>query len=384
MLELSGLAAQLRDLGVRRVHTYAWRDLDDPHAGGSEVHADEILRRWSEVGLEIVHRTSSFSQPRRFERNGYAVVQHGGRAGVVLRTPWEGWRRDRHSADAVIDIWNGLPWLSPIWFEGPRVTWLHHVHGPLWRESFPAPIALVGRVVEARVMPVLYRRSPVVTLSPSGRQELLHLGFPPDLVHVVEPGISGAFRPDPTRRAATPLVVVVGRLALMKRHLDVVRAVAIARRTVPELHLELIGDGPDRAAVEAGVREHAAEEWCTLRGRVSEAELVDAYRRAWIFASASRSEGWGMVLTEAAACGTPAVASRITGHRDAVDEGRSGVLFDDVEECAAAIVRLVTRPDELARLQEGARAHAANFDWDRAAARHLEILLTETSRRRPR
>ena len=54
-------------------------------------------------------------------------------------------------------------------------------------------------------------------------------------------------------------------------------------------------------------------------GRVSDDELLDAYGRAWVVASVSLREGWGMTLTQAAATGTPAVATDIPGHRDAVD-----------------------------------------------------------------
>lgn len=374
---LDDTAAALRVLGITRVHSYAWRDLDDPEAGGSEVHADEILQRWAKVGIEIVHRTSSHTMRRTFERNGYEVVQEGSRTKVQLRTPWEGWRRDRKVAHAVVDIWNGLPWWSPVWFQGPRITWLHHVHGPLWGESFPRRVALPGRLIEARVAPRLYREGRIVTLARSGVDDLMRLGFERGQIDVIEPGVSDVFRPNPQRRSPTPLVVVVGRLAMLKRPLDIVHAVSIAREQVPDLQLEIIGDGPDRAKVAAGVRLLGAEEWCTLRGRLEHAEVVQAYQRAWAFASASQSEGWGMVLTEAAACGTPAVASRTVGHVDAVAHGRSGLLFDDVEGCAAALVKLMRDSDYRRRLQAGALAFSERFSWDRAAAMHLSALLAE-------
>ena len=58
-----------------------------------------------------------------------------------------------------------------------------------------------------------------------------------------------------------------------------------------------------------------------MPGKLTDEELVDIYRRAWILVSASLREGWGMTVTEAGACGTPAVATRIAGHADAVDDG---------------------------------------------------------------
>ncbi len=378
---LAATAEELRALGVQRVHSYAWRDLDDPEAGGSEVHADEILRRWAEAGFDIVHRTSTFDKPRTLQRNGYRVVQHGGRAGVMLRTPFEGAWRDRHTADVVIDIWNGLPWFSPLWFRGPRVTWLHHVHGKLWHESFPRPIAATGHFIESRIAPHLYKRHPVVTLAESGRADLIGLGFRGEGIEVIEPGLAAMFRPDPERRSPNPLVLVVGRLTQMKRQINIVQAVAEARREIPDLRLEIIGDGPDRERLERGIAELGGGEWCTLRGRVDDAALVEAYQRAWVFATASQSEGWGMVITEAAACGTPAVASRIVGHTDAVRDGRSGMLVDDVEGFAAEFVRLVRDEEHLARLRQGALEYAASLSWDRAAERHLDVVLRQAQRK---
>ncbi len=63
-----------------------------------------------------------------------------------------------------------------------------------------------------------------------------------------------------------------------------------------------------------------------MAGRLSHEELVAEYQRAWLVSSASLAEGWGLTLTEAAACGTPAVATDVSGHRSSVIDGVTGVL----------------------------------------------------------
>ncbi len=70
-------------------------------------------------------------------------------------------------------------------------------------------------------------------------------------------------------------------------------------------------------------------------GHVSDEELLDLYRSAWVVASASAREGWGMTITEAGACGTPAVATRIAGHTDAVVHEHSGLLVDGRDDFVA-------------------------------------------------
>jgi glycosyltransferase involved in cell wall biosynthesis len=94
-------------------------------------------------------------------------------------------------------------------------------------------------------------------------------------------------------------------------------------------------------------------------------------------ASSSVREGWGMTLTEAAACGTPAVATRIPGHVDALDEGRSGLLADDDADLARQIGRVATDAELRARLSQGALDHAAQFTWTNTATRILEVLADE-------
>jgi glycosyltransferase involved in cell wall biosynthesis len=111
--------------------------------------------------------------------------------------------------------------------------------------------------------------------------------------------------------------------------------------------------------------------------------VIDLYRRAWVLASASAREGWGMTVTEAAACGTPAVATRIAGHSDAVAEGISGLLTDGNDELVAALDRVLGDAALRGRLSEGARHHAEQFTWAATARGTLEVLAAESLRRNP-
>ena len=379
--ESAALVDRLHARGGHRVHSFAWRDLDDPEAGGSEVHADEIFRRWAAAGLHVVHRTSTFDVPRTFERNGYTVTQEGGRVGVLARTPMHGLLRDRRQADVVVDIWNGVPWWSPLWFRGPRVTWLHHLHSEMWRQSFPVPLAIAGATIEARVAPFVYRSEGVVTLSKSSRDGLLGHGFHGHLVDVIQPGIDDRFSAVPDMRHPTPLVVAVGRLAPVKRYLALCASIDAFRHLMPQVRLEIVGDGPDRAALEQWRDAHEAHEWLVLRGRVDDAELVSTYRRAWVAVSASLAEGWGMSLTEAAACGAPAVATNIAGHRDAVVDGVTGVLVDEAGQLGKVVAELLADTSRLAALRAGALARAATLTWDAAAAAHLGVVVRQCTAR---
>jgi glycosyltransferase involved in cell wall biosynthesis len=373
--QLETLAASMQAKGIRRIHTLAWRDLDDPDAGGSEVHADEFMRRWTVAGFDVLHRTSAgVGIPEMAERNGYRVIRRGSRYSVFPRTIVAETARRMGPRDALVEIWNGVPWFSPVWFHKPRITFLHHVHGPMWDQMFPGKLAAVGRALEAKIAPPFYRRTEVVTPSEATRGELVELGFPPSLVTAVDNGVD-PFWSVGGERASFPTIIAVGRQAPVKRFDLLLEAALIARETVSQLELILVGDGPQRPELEAWVRRNKAERWVRFVGRVSNEQLRDHYRRAWVVASASLAEGWGLTLTEAAACGTPAVATDISGHRCSVVDGVTGVLAPETAGgLGGALATVLGDADQRQRLGAAAVARAATLTWDRSALGILQVL----------
>ncbi|HWJ60546.1 MAG TPA: glycosyltransferase family 4 protein [Acidimicrobiales bacterium] len=363
--------------GIRRIHMLAWRDLDDVEAGGSEVHAAEVARLWAEAGIEVVMRTSyAQGHPPKAKRDGYQVIRKAGRYLVFPRAAASEAAHRYGKRDALVEIWNGMPFFSPLWATGPRVVFLHHVHADMWKMVLPPNLARMGDTLERQVAPRIYRGSRMITLSPSSKEEMLEIGFKDELVEIVPPGVDAHFRPGGTR-SATPLIVGVGRLVPVKRFDRLIRAVVDARRSAPELELKIVGTGPDRTDLEALIEELDAGSFVHLAGRVSDEELVATYQSAWAVASASVREGWGMTLTEAAACGTPSVATRIPGHVDALAEGTSGLLADDQADLARQIARIATDSPLRQRLTTGALEHAGHFTWDATATKIMEILVDE-------
>jgi glycosyltransferase involved in cell wall biosynthesis len=370
---LPELAADMIGRGVRRVHTLAWRDLDDDDAGGSEVHADEFMSRWAAAGLDITHRTSfAVGKSATAERNGYRVIRRGSRYSVFPRAIVSEVTRRMGPYDALVEIWNGVPWFSPVWCRKPRITFLHHVHGPMWGQMLPGPLAGFGRVLEARLAPPFYRRTQMVTPSDATREELLELGFQPQRVLAVPNGVSVEFMPG-GQRSANPHVVAVGRLAPVKRFDELIRAAVRTRTLVPDVRLDIVGNGPQRAELEALVASLGAGEWITFIGQVSHHDLVSLYQRSWIVASASLAEGWGLTLTEAAACGTPAVATDIRGHRSSVVDGVTGVL-SPLQGLGDAMADVLLDDARRAQLATAALARARTLTWDEAARGILAAL----------
>ena len=363
----------------------AWRDLDDPEAGGSELHAHEVVRRWAAAGLDVTMRTAAAAGHRAHAlRSGYSVVRKAGRYSVFPRTALSGAVGRTGPRDGLVEIWNGMPFFSPVWAHCPRIVFLHHVHAEMWRMVLPPRLAKLGELVEFHAAPPLYRRSRIVTLSQSSKDEIVELlRLPPDNITVSPPGIDLRYSPGGSR-SPEPLVLAVGRLVPVKRFDRLIESAAPLKARHPGLKLLIIGEGYEREALEALIHRHHAQEWISLPGRVDDDELLDLYRRAWIVASTSAREGWGMTLTEAAACGTPAVASRIAGHLDAVDDGSSGLLVDTAVGMTRALDVVLSDEALRARLSEGALVNAARFTWDATATLTFQILAAEAARRHAR
>lgn len=363
----------------------AWRDLDDPEAGGSEVHAAHVARRWAGAGIDVTMRTSyAPNRPSHGARDGYRVIRKAGRYLVFPRAIASEMIGRMGPRDGLVEIWNGVPFLSPLWVRGPRMVWLHHVHGEMWHQVFSPGLARLGSSIESRWAPPLYRNTPIVTLSPSSRDLIAsRLGLDPTRISVVPPGIDARFSPAGPL-SPVPLVVAVGRLVPVKRLPALIEGMARLRERVPDLEVVLVGEGYERPALETLVADLGATDWLTLPGRVSERELVDLYRRAWAVTSFSGHEGWGMTLTEAGACGTPSVASDIPGHRDAVLHDRTGLLAAGDDAIVDALAAVLTQPELRARLSAGALARAAELTWDETAVGTLRVLADDARRRRGR
>jgi len=361
--------------GLRRIHILAWRDLDDIEAGGSEVHADQIARRWAEAGLEVVQRTSrAHGQVTDTRRNGYRVIRRAGRHTVFLDAPVQELLHRAGPRDGLLEVWNGLPFFTPLWTKGRRATFIHHVHADMWRQVMTPGLARLGEALELRVAPRLYQHTRVITPSPSSRLQIVErLGLPAANVTAVPNGVDDRFQPGGTR-SPHPRVVTVGRLVVHKHIERLIGAAAVVRRSVPDLELVIVGQGYERPNIERVVNDLDARDWVRLRGHVPDDELVEVLQSAWVIASASSDEGWGLSLTEAAACGTPAVATRIAGHVDSVRDGETGLLVGSDDELAQALQVVLTDGALRARLGEGALRWAGSLTWERAAVEVLRAI----------
>lgn len=378
--QMRQMVLTLHSHGIERIESFAWRDLADPDAGGSEVHADHVMTRWAQAGLSVSHRTSSDGQSETFTRNGYTVTRRGGRYSVFLHVIAARLFRRAKKNVAIVEIWNGVPWLSQLWGNKVRSTWLHHIHEDMWSESLPFVLAPIARWVEISVAPKFYRRTRIATLASTTRDELISRGYIADRVVVAEPGIDPRYQPRDNAKTPTPTLLAVGRLAPVKRFPLLLQIFTEVLHHVPNAHLTIAGDGPDKELMQRDIERLNLTDHVTLAGRVSDEELLSLYQSSWLLVSASHSEGWGMTITEAAACATPCVVTANHGHCAAATHDVTGLIVDDDALMAANIIRALTDKSLRDALTDGALAHASTFTWDRTATILLQTLVDSLPR----
>ncbi|MEH3088062.1 MAG: glycosyltransferase [Microbacterium arborescens] len=184
-------------------------------------------------------------------------------------------------------------------------------------------------------------------------------GFRRELV--VSPGLIDDRSAPPATTATAPsdppVVLYAGRHIADKRVESIPAAVAYARRTTPDLRLVILGSGPQSPAVDAAITAVHGESWTDRPGFVSEGELAELMASATALVNPSRREGYGLVVVEAAATGTPVVL--VDGESNAATElvrpGVNGAIAQsaEAESLGAAIAEVVAAGDDLrARTRE--------------------------------
>jgi len=375
------MRARAAEAGIRHVHLFAFRDLDAPDSGGAEEHATQVCAHMALAGIDVTMHTGRVDDaPAEITRDGYRVVRHGGRLGVFATSPFDAITRRMGPCDAVIEVFHGVPFFAPLWSRKPQIGLVHHVHLGTWDMLLPGPLGHVGEFFERYAVPTVYRRRALVAVAHSTRDEIIeHYRADPQRVTVAYNGVDARFTPG-GERSPRPLVLTVARMMPQKGLEDLLPALADIHKRVPDAEAVIIGDGPQRDRLLAKAASLGATDWLRFVGRVSDDELVSWYQRAWVVTSASKREGFGLTLTEAAACGTPVVATRISGHLDAVDDGYSGLLVTTMAEMSDAVVALLNDHARRNALGVGALKHASKFTWEASTAGMFGALCDEADR----
>lgn len=356
-----------------------WQDRLNPQGGGAETHLHEIFGRLVRRGHDVTLLVSGWDgAPGRQIVDGMEVHRTGGRYTFNLMAP--SYYRRRLSGepfDVMVEDLNKVPLLSPLWAAHPVALLAHHLFGTTAFREAPLPLAAATWLME-RPLGWLYRSVPTMAVSRSTARDLGERGLPEESIAIIPNGVD-LERVTPGGEAfEVPTLLYLGRLKRYKRIDLPIRAVAALRAEGLHVRLVVAGTGDHAGALRALVDRLDVADRVEFVGYVSEEEKLELFRRAWVHVLTSPKEGWGITNLEAAACGTPTIASDSPGLRDSVEDGETGYLVPhgDVEALAERIRRLVGDRTLRETMGRNALAFAQQFTWDRAAAETEEFLAT--------
>ncbi|AWB84831.1 glycosyltransferase family 4 protein [Corynebacterium liangguodongii] len=344
-----------------------WRDMTHPQGGGSERYLERVGEYLAARGHDVVLRTSLHTDaPKRSSKNGVRIERAGGKYGVYLAAPFSVWR---HRPDVIVDTQNGIPFFARLYSRAPVVLLTHHCHLPQWPVAGPV-IGRLGRFLESRVAPRVYRGARYITVSDASRRDLVGLGVREEGIEVVHNGVD----PVPAR---TPILAEDGRVHLVTLsrlvpHKRIEQAID-AVRGLDGVVLDVIGSGwweDELRAYAAGLGDTVV-----FHGHVNDDYKHAVLARAAVHLMPSVKEGWGIAVIEAAQHGVPTIGYLSAGGlRDSIIDGETGLLVGGEADFRAAIVRLLDDAPLRARLGRGAAEWAGRFSWEATGRRFEEIL----------
>jgi glycosyltransferase involved in cell wall biosynthesis len=370
----------------RHVLFLNWRDTRHPLGGGSEVYVESIAEQLRAHGCRVTILCARYPDAAAFTRTAgdIAIVRRGGRTSVYA---WAALlyfagllgfgalsRRRLGRPDEIVDVGNGIPFLSALYARVPVIALVHHVHREQWPVVLGPRAARFGWWVESRLAPWVYRRCQYVTVSEATRSELVELGVDADRIRVIHNGTEPVTG-EPVPRASTPTLLVLCRLVPHKRVEIALRAVATLAPQFPNLTLEVAGQGWWEPQLRQLTAELGITDRVRFAGFVGEDEKHELLSRAWLSLTPSLKEGWGLTIVEAGIRSTPTVAmAGAGGVVEAVVSGESGLLADDEDHFTVLVEELLRDDARREAMGVAAAKHAHSFSWELSGARFADLV----------
>jgi glycosyltransferase involved in cell wall biosynthesis len=361
-----------------KILIFNWRDIKNPEAGGAEVFTHEVAKRFVKMGHNVTLFVPSFKSAKPRELiDGVEVLRSGSKYTVYWKAKQHYKQEFKGTVDVVIDEINTRPFMTVKFVKEPVVALIHQLAREYWFYETPFPINYIGYYFLEDRWLRNYVNVPTVTVSESTRKDLLDLGF--KKVFMVPEGLNFIPLSKFPEKEVYPVVAYAGRLKKAKRPDHAIRAFKIIREKFPKAELWIIGDGPFRKYLER----IAGEGVKFFRG-ISNEERRRLLARAWVLVNPSVREGFGLNVLEANALGTPSIAYDVTGLRDSIINGKTGLLVKekgDIKRLAEVISMVLSDRTLRMNLSANALEYSKNFSWDGTAQEFEKILKEMVSER---
>ena len=353
-----------------RILWFNWRDIRNPEAGGAEVITHEVMERLTKKGHEMTLFTARFKGCELNEKiNGVDIIREGNKYTVYKRAE-DYLKIYKDNYDLMIDEINTRPFFTPK-FVGEKqvIAVIHQLAREFWFYEAKFPLNYIGYYYLEKKWLSNYKNTTTVALSNSTKMDLEEIGF--KRVFIVPPGLNIVPLSNVKEKEAKPTLVFMGRLTKAKRPNHALQAFSIIKREIPDAQLWIIGDGYFRKKLESSNIKDV-----TFYGYISNEKKYDLLSRAHIILVPGVREGWGLIVTEANAMGTPAIGYDVHGLRDSIRNGETGITISEKTPAAMAkqAISLLRDSNRLFNYSKNALEFSRQFSWDNTANLYENIL----------
>ncbi len=346
-----------------RILWFNWRDIKHPDAGGAEVFTHEVMRRLEKKGYETTLFAERFPDALPLEYvDNVRIIREGGKFNVYSKAK-KYYDNYKKGYDLVVDEINARPFLTPKFVkEKPILALSHHVSLEAWTLELPFPLGYIGYYLYHRRGLSYYKNIPTATVSESSKRNLEKIGL--KKVFVVPEGLNIRPLDKVPQKEPSPTIAFVGRLKRNKLPDHALHAFSLIKKSIPNAQMWIMGDGYMREKLEK-----SGNSSITFYGRVDENLKYELLSRAHLVVVPGVHEGWGLVVTESNAMGTPAVAYNVPGLRDSITDGKTGIIVkENSPECLAYTAISLLRDQPLVtKLSQSALDFSKQFSWDNTA-----------------
>lgn len=360
-----------------KILIFNWRDIKNPKSGGAEILTHQMAKRWAKAGHRVVLFSSYFKGAKKEEIiDDVKIIRAGGRVSVY----WQAYRYYKKffkgQFDVIIDEINTIPFSTTLYAKEPIICHINQLAKEVWFYESCLPLAIFGYLIEPLILK-LYRKNVVITISQSTKDDLVKMGFDEKRIFVIPMGID--FKPLDmiAEKEEDPTLIYVGRLKKSKRVHHIIKAFNLVKEEIPTCKLWIVGDGDPRYenSLKKLVARHNLK-GVTFCKRVSNEKKLELMKRSHAIIVASVREGWGLIVTEANAVGTPAICYNVAGLRDSTIENVTGLLCKENNPSNLAKVILNFLQDKNLRnsLSKTALEKSRNFSWDRTNKESWQVL----------
>lgn len=344
--------------------------------------AQGLARRLARSGNDVTFFSAHVAgQAGDEEVDGLKHVRRSGRYGVYWAA-YEWLRRTRPRFDLLIDHINTIPFFTPLYERHRAIALVPQLARDVWWYEASILAAPLG-IASERAYHSLYRWTPAITISQSTERDLRAFGWRAPIRTISMPipendassGRTSSAAQSPDAKQTAPTALFVGRLTPSKRVEHAIEAFATARAQFPDAQLWIVGSADD-PRYEQRLRERALRIGnIEFTGRVAHEQRQGRMTSAHVIVVTSVREGWGLIVTEANAVGTPAVGYDVPGLRDSIKPGQ-GVLVrsGDARALGVAMAELLADRARLAEMSARARADASQYSWNRTYAEFVQAL----------